>query len=220
MTDFENSRRAMVRHQLEARGISDPLVLMAMSTVRREAFISAGEVDFAYSDQPLPIGCGQTISQPYIVALMTEAAQLSGGERVLEIGTGSGYASAVLAEIAGEVFTVERLTALAERATAALAAQGNDNVHVKCDDGTLGWPEHGPYDAIIVTAAGPAVPDALKVQLKVGGRLIMPVGSRITGQDLVRVTRTSEQKYSQEDLERVRFVPLIGQQGWRTLKTS
>ena len=214
MTDFAESRRAMVRYQLEDRGITDPKVLAAMGKVRREAFVPAVERDFAYSDGPLPIGHGQTISQPFIVALMTEALQLSGGERALEIGTGSGYAAAVLAEIAADVFTIERITELAESARLALEEQGYANVQVKCDDGTLGCKEHAPYDAIVATAAGPSVPKALKDQLKIGGRLVMPVGSQFGGQQLMRVTRVSETEYEQEVLDWVRFVPLIGEQGW------
>ncbi len=214
MTNFTESRRAMVRYQLEDRGVTDPKVLAAMGKVRREAFVPAAERDFAYSDGPLPIGHGQTISQPFIVALMTEALQLNGGERVLEIGTGSGYAAAVLAEIAADVFTIERIAELAESARLALEEQGCANIHVKCDDGTLGWKEHAPYDAIVATASGPSVPKSLKDQLKIGGRLVMPVGSQFGGQQLMRVTRVSETDYQHEELDWVRFVPLIGEQGW------
>lgn len=214
MSSFEESRRAMVRYQLQDRGISDPKVLEAMGKVRREAFIPVDERSFAYSDGPLPIGHGQTISQPFIVALMTEALKLTGGEQVLEIGTGSGYAAAVLAEIASEIFTIERIAELADSARQALAEQGYTNVHVKCDDGTLGWKEHAPYDAIVATAAGPSVPKALKEQLKIGGRLVMPIGSQFGGQQLMRVTRITEIDYDYEELDWVRFVPLIGEQGW------
>lgn len=214
MTDYEDRRRAMVRYQLQDRGISDPQVLAAMGKVKREAFVPTDERDFAYRDGPLPIGYGQTISQPLMVALMTELLQLSGGERVLEIGTGSGYAAAVLGEIASEVFTIERIAELAESARRALKQQGYANVHVKCDDGTLGWAEHAPYDAIVATAAGPSAPQALKDQLKIGGRLVMPVGSRTGGQHLVRITRLSSTDYQSEGLDRVRFVPLVGEQGW------
>lgn len=214
MSSFEESRRAMVRYQLQDRGISDPKVLEAMGKVRREAFIPVDERSFAYSDGPLPIGHGQTISQPFIVALMTEALKLTGGEQVLEIGTGSGYAAAVLAEIASEIFTIERIAELADSARQALAEQGYTNVHVKCDDGTLGWKEHAPYDAIVATAAGPSVPKALKEQLKIGGRLVMPIGSQFGGQQLMRVTRITETDYDYKELDWVRFVPLIGEQGW------
>jgi len=214
MTDFEDYRRVMVRYQLQDRGVSDPQVLAAMGKVKREAFVPANERDFACRDGPLPIGHGQTISQPLIVALMTEALKLSGGERVLEIGTGSGYAAAVLGEIASDVFTIERIAELAESAKQALAGQGYANVHVKCDDGTLGWEEHASYDAIVATAAGPSVPNALKDQLKTGGRLVMPVGSQTGSQKLVRVTRVTETEYQYEELDLVRFVPLIGEQGW------
>ncbi len=214
MAGFEDQRRAMVRDQLQNRGISDLLVLKAMGAVRREAFVPPDERDFAYSDGPLPISQGQTISQPFIVALMTEALKLCGGERVLEIGTGSGYAAAVLAEIASEVFTIERIAELAEDAKQALEKEGYINIHVTCDDGTLGWKEHAPYDAIVATAAGPSVPQALKDQLKIGGRLVMPVGSHFGGQRLVRITRVTQTEYQQEELDWVRFVPLIGEQGW------
>lgn len=214
MTDYEDRRRAMVRYQLQDRGISDPQVLAAMGKVKREAFVPTDERDFAYNDGPLPIGYGQTISQPLMVALMTEVLQLSGGERVLEIGTGSGYAAAILGEIASEVFTIERIAELAKSASRALEEQGYANVHVKCDDGTLGWAEHAPYDAIVATAAGPSAPRALKDQLKIGGRLVMPVGSRTGGQQLVRITRLSSTDYQSEGLDWVRFVPLIGEQGW------
>jgi protein-L-isoaspartate(D-aspartate) O-methyltransferase len=214
MAGFEDQRRAMVRDQLQNRGISDLFVLNAMGKVRREAFVPPDERDFAYSDGPLPIGHGQTISQPFIVALMTEALKLSGGERVLEIGTGSGYAAAVLAEIASEVFTIERIAELAEDAKQALEREGYANVHVTSDDGTLGWKDHAPYDAIVATAAGPSVPQSLKGQLRIGGRLVMPVGSQFGSQRLVRVTRVTQTEYQQEELDWVRFVPLIGEQGW------
>ena len=170
--------------------------------------------EFAYEDGPLPIGHAQAISQPYIVAVMTAAARVRPGDRVLEIGTGSGYGAAVLSKIAGEVYTVERIEALADSARDRLAALGYDNVHVRCDDGTLGWAEHAPYDAIVVTAGGPTVPRALLEQLKPGGRLVMPLGSEPRAQRLIRRTRTGPETYVQDDLEWVAFVPLIGEQGW------
>ena len=170
--------------------------------------------EFAYDDAPLPIGDGQTISQPYIVAVTIEALELRGGERVLEIGTGSGYAAAVLSRIAKEVYTVERLESLAARGARRLARLGYDNVHVLCGDGSLGWPEHAPYDAIAVAAGGPEVPEALLAQLALGGRLVIPVGPDESSQMLVRVTRESDGALPQEALADVRFVPLIGEQGW------
>ena len=185
-----------------------------MRKVPRERFLPGGEGIFAYDDSPLPIGQGQTISQPYIVAYMVEALDLEGGEKVLEIGTGSGYAAAVLAEIAGEVYTIERIEGLATRARDVLKDLGYDNVHVRQSDGTLGWPEQAPFDGIVVTAAAPDLPDALKRQLKIGGHLVIPVGQTKWYQALVRVTRVAETEYETEDLLPVRFVPLIGEEGW------
>ena len=204
----------MVETQLASRGIRDPWVLHAMRTVPREGFVPESLRESAYDDEPLPIGEGQTISQPYVVALMTEAVEPRPGDRALEIGTGSGYAAAVLATIVSEVYTVERLGRLAEAAGRHLAGLDYHNVHVLTGDGTLGWPAHAPYDAIVVTAGGPRVPPALLEQLAIGGRLIMPVGSAHRFQCLVRVTRTGADSYDQEDLEDVAFVPLIGKQGW------
>ena len=209
----EAERGRMVSTQLVARGITDPLVLQAMREVPRERFVPASMVDHAYDDGPLPIGHGQTISQPYIVAAMTAAARLKPGVRVLEIGTGSGYGAAVLSRIAAEVYTVERVSALAADATARLARMGYANVHVREGDGTLGWPEHASYDAILVTASGPRAPEALLEQLAVGGRLVMPVGVSLA-QRLVRVTRIGADEYQYDDLEGVTFVPLIGAEGW------
>jgi protein-L-isoaspartate(D-aspartate) O-methyltransferase len=211
-TTLERDR--MVADQIAARGLDDPLVLDAMRAVPREDFVPAEERDLAYEDGPLPIGHGQTISQPYIVAAMTAAARVRPGERVLEIGTGSGYGAAVLSKIAAEVYTMERIEALTESAKDRLAALGYDNVHVRSGDGTLGWPEHAPYDAIVVTAGGPSVPPALLAQLKPGGRLVMPLGSSQRLQRLVRLTRTGPETYAEDELEPVAFVPLIGKQGW------
>lgn len=211
---LSEDRERMVATQIEARGITDPLVLDAMRAVPRERFVPASMARFAYDDGPLPIGKGQTISQPYIVAVMTAAVRMKPGERALEVGTGSGYGAAVLSRIAGEVYTVERVGELAETARRRLAELGYDNVHVLEGDGTLGWPEHAPYEAILVTAGGPRVPKALLHQMAVGGRLIMPVGTDLHGQRLVRVTRTDAHEYEHENLEYVAFVPLIGVEGW------
>jgi protein-L-isoaspartate(D-aspartate) O-methyltransferase len=211
---FSKLRREMVEKAIVARGVRSELVLSAMRSVPREAFLPHQLREFAYTDSPLPIEEGQTISQPYIVAFMTEALALQGGETVLEIGTGSGYAAAILAEIAGDVYTIERIGQLAEKAASTLADLGYDNVHVLHGDGTKGWPEHAPYDGIIVAAGGPKIPESLKEQLKIGGRLVIPVGRDPKIQELVRVTRISEKEYRREDLADVRFVPLIGHEGW------
>ena len=184
-----------------------------MLRIPREAFVHESLASLAYDDRPLPIGEGQTISQPYVVAVMTEAVRLCPHDRVLEIGTGSGYAAAVLSVIVAEVYTIERLGELAESARKRLAELGYSNVHVRHGDGSLGWPEHAPYDAIIVTASGPDVPTALLEQLAIGGRLVMPIG-KLDHQRLVRVERTGPERYTREILEPVVFVPLIGAQGW------
>jgi protein-L-isoaspartate(D-aspartate) O-methyltransferase len=214
VVDYAKQRRNMVEDHIAARGVRSKLVLDAMGEVPREKFLPANLREFAHDDTPLPIGEGQTISQPYIVAFMVEALALEGGETVLEIGAGSGYAAAVLSRIAGEVYAVERLGELAARASHTLADLGYANVHILHGDGTLGWPEHAPYDAIIVAAGGPRIPGTLKAQLKVGGRLVIPIGMDTRGQELVRVTRTSETDYKTEDIADVRFVPLVGEEGW------
>ena len=205
-------RALMVDLQLARRGIRDPHVQQAFREVPREAFVPSGLEEFAYKDSPLPIGDGQTISQPYIVALTVEALRLSPGDRVLEIGTGSGYAAAILSRIAKEVYTVERLAELAEQARGRLFRLGYDNVFVHRGDGTLGWNEHAPYDAIAVAAGGPEIPKALLEQLAPGGRLVIPVGPEDV-QVLVRITR-EDGGFRREELSDVRFVPLIGEQGW------
>ena len=205
----------MVDHQIEARGVRSQKVLDAMRAVPRELFLPIGIREFAYEDTPLPIQADQTISQPYIVAFMIEGLALEGGEKVLEIGAGSGYAAAVLAEIAGEVYTIERIEELAANAKSTLADLDYDNVEVIHADGTLGLPEQAPFDAIVVTAGGPEVPDSLKKQLRIGGRMIIPVGAYRDIQELVRVTRVSEFDYQEEDLADVRFVPLVGEEGWK-----
>jgi protein-L-isoaspartate(D-aspartate) O-methyltransferase len=209
-------RRRMVRRQIAGRGIGDLRVLAAMEKVPREAFLPDALREFAYEDTPLPIEEGQTISQPYIVARMAEAAHISPADRVLEIGAGSGYAAAVLGELASQVFTIERHAALADLARARLKQLGYHNVEVRTGDGTLGWPERGPFDAIIATAGGPRIPETLRAQLAVAGRLVMPIGKTRSSQTLVRLTRTGPETWHQEELEEVRFVPLIGEQGWET----
>ena len=210
-----SERDEMVRHQVEARGVRDQLVLKAMRKVPREMFVPENLREFAFDDNPLPIAEGQTISQPYIVAFMIEAMGLKGGEKVLEVGTGSGYAAAILSQIALDVYTVERLQTLADEAKYALQEADCFNVHVMHGDGTRGWPEHAPYDAIVVAAGGPQIPEALKQQLKIGGRLVIPVGTTRTNQELVRVTRLSETRFKTEEIADVRFVPLIGDEGWK-----
>jgi len=213
--DFAKLRQEMVDKHILARGVRSENVLAAMRKVPREAFLPHELHEFAYEDSALPIAAEQTISQPYIVAFMTEALALQGGEKVLEIGTGSGYAAAVLAEIAGEVYTVERIGQLAEKSASVLAGLGYRNIHVLHGDGTRGWPDHAPYDAIVVAAGGPQVPKSLRAQLKVGGRLVIPLGRDTSVQELVRITRVAEDEYKREDLADVSFVPLLGQEGWQ-----
>lgn len=214
MSEFEHLRKQMIDYQLKARGLDSQSVLDAVSAVPRENFVPTDLVEFAYKDTPLPIAASQTISQPYIVALMTSALELKPWDIALEVGTGSGYAAAVLAEIAKEVYTIERHKILADSARKRLQDLGYENVHVLYADGTLGWPEKAPFDAIIVAAGGPEVPEPLKQQLAIGGRLVIPVGSSLQTQKLVRVRRISETEFQQEDLGAVRFVPLIGAAGW------
>ena len=201
----------MVDRHLRARGVKDARLLDAFAQVPRELFVPADQVEYAYEDRPLPIEEDQTISQPYIVAVMIEALQLGPDDTALEIGTGSGYAAAILALVAKRVYTVERHAALAETARERLARY--PNVEVRCGDGTLGWREHAPFDAIVVAAGGPEVPPTLLDQLAIGGRLVIPVGTS-RSQQLVRVTRTSTNDFKREDLGAVVFVPLIGAEGW------
>ena len=212
--DFAAARQQMVEQQLVRRNIRSPAVLNAMRKVPREKFVADDMQSLAYTDGPLPIAAGQTISQPYIVAYMTEALSLSADDTVLEIGTGCGYAAAVLAEIAKEVYSIERIPGLAESAQEKLHSLGYDNVHVIRGDGTLGWPEKAPFDGIVVTAGGPKVPDTLQQQLRFGGRLVIPVGTARNVQSLVRVTRIDESNFQSENLVDVRFVSLIGSEGW------
>jgi len=206
----------MINNHLMARGITDKRVLKAMETVPRHLFVDEGLQDQAYSDSPLPIGSRQTISQPYIVALMTEALELKGTEKVLEIGTGCGYQTVILAELAERVFSIERIASLAFKAQRILDSLRYYNVLIRVGDGTYGWSEESPFDAIIATAGAPKIPETLTEQLAVGGRLVIPVGSQ-SSQILLKVTRLSEKPddIQTEDLCGCRFVNLIGEYGWK-----
>ena len=215
MADYAALREAMVDRQLVRRGIGDIPLLAAMRDVPRELFVPEGVRDFAYEDGPLPIEAGQTISQPYIVALMIEAAGVEPGDRVLEIGAGSGYAAAVLGRIASEVIAIERHAELAGLAAARMAQLGYTNVRIVAGDGSAGWPNAAPYDAILAAASGRHVPDPLRRQLRIGGALVMPIGAPGELQNLFRITRTGEDSWAQENLGPVRFVPLIGEEGWQ-----
>lgn len=211
--DFAKMRKEMVERQIAWRGVKDPATLKAFLNVPREVFVSDQLKPYAYDDNPLPIGEGQTISQPYIVALMAQAAELNSQASVLEIGTGSGYSAAILAQMAKEVYTIERIANLGEEAKQKFNALGYKNIHVKIANGTLGWADAAPFDAIVVTAGAPVVPESLIRQLKPAGRMIIPVGDSLS-QQLLRLRKVSEDDYTQEILEFVRFVPLIGQEGW------
>jgi protein-L-isoaspartate(D-aspartate) O-methyltransferase len=211
--DFALARKKMVQEQLVARGIKDKRVLDAMMKVPRHLFVEEGLWHQAYGDFPLPIGEGQTISQPYIVALMTEALQLTGDDKVLEIGTGSGYQAAILAELTTHVFSIERISSMASKARKILDELGYANVLIRVSDGTLGWQEEAPFAGIIVTAGAPAIPPILVEQLEVEGRLVIPVGNEYS-QTLLRVVK-QEKGYRERDLGGVRFVKLIGDHGWK-----
>ena len=214
---FSRERERMVERQIAARGVQDEDVLEAMRNVPREEFVADRLREFAYEDSPLPIEAGQTISQPYIVALMIEAAAIEPGDRVLEIGAGSGYAAAVMAKIARRVYAIERQPELGRVAQERFDRLGYDNIELKVGDGTRGWPEAAPFDAILAAAGGPEVPDALLEQLAPGGRLVMPVGRSRDSQSLVVVRRTGDRRFEQTELGAVRFVPLIGEHGWQDL---
>jgi len=212
--NFTRLRHEMVERQILARDVRDPAVIDAMREVPREEFVPEQLKRFAYEDSPLPIGQGQTISQPYMVAFMVEALRLAPGGRVLEIGTGSGYAAAILSRIASDVFTIEIVEELAKSAGPRLRKLGYNNIQVKQGDGTMGWPEHSPYDGILVSAGAPDVPEPLVEQLAVGGMLVIPVGHTLHLQSLLRIHRVTEIEYRQEDLGPVQFVPLVGVEGW------
>lgn len=214
MADFAAERETMVRQQIAGRGIEGRRLLDALRAVPREEFVPDGMRDFAYEDGPLPIEAGQTISQPYIVALMIESAGVAPGDKVLEIGAGSGYAAAVMGRVAKEVIAVERHAELARLARGRMERLGFDNVRIIEGDGTGGLPAEAPFEAILCAASGSHVPEALRRQLAIGGILVMPVGEPDSVQNLVKVTRRGENSFEQEDLGPVRFVPLIGAHGW------
>jgi len=211
--DYRFARERMVKSQLIPRGITDQRVLDAMSRVPRHLFVEEALQGEAYNDHPLPIGQKQTISQPYIVALMTQALELKGSERTLEIGTGSGYQTAILSLLSKTVYTVERIRPLLENARKILESLGHSNILFKASDGTLGWRDFEPYDAIIVTAGAPRIPEPLLKQLSDGGRMVIPVGDR-SGQDLIRVTRV-QNTFREKNLGGCRFVDLVGSHGWK-----
>ncbi len=216
MDRYAKQRKKMVDSQIRSRGVRDERVLRAMEKIPRHLFIDEGLIDQAYNDNPLPIGEKQTISQPYIVALMTEALELKGRDKVLELGTGSGYEAAILAELADRVFTIERIASLAQKARKLLESLNYYNVVIRVGDGTYGWREESPFDAIAVSAGSPSIPRMLVEQLAIGGRLVIPVGSRYS-QSLIKLTRLSENPddVKREDLGGCRFVNLIGEHGWK-----
>ncbi len=210
---FEIQRKDMVKYQIRSRGVKDSRVLQVMSEIPREIFVPDSLKDEAYADKPLPIGKGQTISQPYIVALMTELLKLKGNEKVLEIGTGSGYQAAILAKLAKEVYTIDRIPELVENAQKHIKKLNIENVIFKVGDGTLGLPEFAPFDRIIVTAAAPKVPQALKDQLADRGIMVIPVGSHYF--QTLKVIKKQKEKIIEEDSIDCVFVPLIGEHGWK-----
>lgn len=211
--DYRVARERMVKNQLIPRGITDRRVLEAMRKIPRHLFVEEALQGEAYNDHPLPIGHKQTISQPYIVALMTQALDLKGDEKTLEVGTGSGYQTAILAELSEKVYTIERIRPLMENARKLLAELGYANILFKAFDGTLGWKEYAPYDAIIVTAGAPRIPEPLLEQMADGGRMVIPIGDRYS-QDLIKVVRKKDD-YRQENLGGCRFVDLVGVHGWK-----
>jgi len=214
VTDFTTLRERMVERQIAARGLDDPKLLAAFRAVPREQFVSADHAGYAYQDSPLPIESGQTISQPYIVALTIYAAGIGPGDKVLEVGAGSGYAAAVIGQIAGEVVAIERHHELVELSRQRMKRLGYGNIQIFEGDGTLGWPAEAPFDAIVAAASGSHVPQSWIAQLKLGGRIVMPLGSPHSVQSLVKVTKQGDGSLIQEDLGGVRFVPLIGAEGF------
>jgi protein-L-isoaspartate(D-aspartate) O-methyltransferase len=215
MTDFSREREAMVERHLKRRGITEPHIVEAFLAVPREEFVSPDYAHLAYGDHPLPIEAGQTISQPYIVALMIQAAGINAADRVLEVGAGSGYAAAVISRIAGQVIAIERQHDLVDVARQRLERLGYDNVEIVEGDGTRGWPDQAPFDAILAAASGSHVPRPLVEQLAPAGRLVMPVGDPGWVQQLIKVTKNDDGTLLQQDLGEVRFVPLIGEEGWK-----
>lgn len=213
MNDYSIARRRMVEQQLCARGIEDQRVIDVMMQLPRHLFVESGLHNHAYNDAPLPIGDKQTISQPFIVAAMSAALELEGGERVLEVGTGSGYQTAVLANLARRVYSIERIASLAAGARKVLDRLSLSNINIKVGDGTLGWKDQAPFDAILVAAGSPDIPEHYLAQLDIGGRLVMPVGD-LDQQILVRVIRQPDGRFKREQMMGCRFVPLIGEQGW------
>ncbi|MBN2124357.1 MAG: protein-L-isoaspartate(D-aspartate) O-methyltransferase [Deltaproteobacteria bacterium] len=211
--DYRYSRERMVKNQLAPRGIRDARVLEVMGRIQRHLFVEEALIGEAYNDHPLPIGHKQTISQPYIVALMTEALELTGEEKTLELGTGSGYQTAILAELSREVYTVERIKPLLEKAKGLLEGMGYENIHFRAFDGTLGWKEQAPYDAVMVTAGAPRVPEPLLEQVAEGGRIVIPIGSR-SSQELIKLVKVKG-TYKETNLGGCRFVDLIGIHGWK-----
>jgi protein-L-isoaspartate(D-aspartate) O-methyltransferase len=211
--DFNKERQAMVEEQLQKRGIIDPAVLRTMAKIPRHSFVSSKHQSAAYEDCPLSIGENQTISQPYMVAIMTQSLETNGEERVLEIGTGSGYQTAILAELAKKVFTIERIPELIRKAQEVLGKLDYQNIHFLLGDGSRGWPEHAPFDGIMVTAGAPEIPETLKSQLADGGKMVVPVGSRFS-QMLYKVTRKGS-RFIEEDITGCVFVPLLGEYGWK-----
>lgn len=212
MDTLDAKKKSMINAQLKFRGISSIEVLKAMSKVPREEFVSREYMQVAYNDGSLPIGSGQTISQPYMVAMMTEALMLKKNDKVLEIGTGSGYQTAILQEIAAHIYSVERISILAEHARKVLDSLGYSGITIKVGDGSLGWPEQSPFDAIIVTSGSPGIPETLMTQLCDNGRMIIPVGSR-NHQKIIRIKRSGD-NYKKEEMLSCIFVPLIGKYGW------